>query len=74
MFLELREEALDLPLRQIGAGERSERIRTYRYKENIAVDHRLNESFNLQTVLDGSMDELMSALHRHEVAQRLAAL
>ncbi|TVQ32039.1 MAG: PCRF domain-containing protein [Phycisphaeraceae bacterium] len=59
---------------QIGAAGRSERIRTYRYKENIAVDHRLNESFSLQSLLAGEMGDLMEALRRREVAERLERL
>ncbi|MEC9374048.1 MAG: peptide chain release factor 1, partial [Planctomycetota bacterium] len=59
---------------QIGSGGRSERIRTYRYKENIAVDHRLNESFNLQSLLAGDCDDLIEALQKQEVANRLASL
>lgn len=58
----------------IGSGERSERIRTYRYKENVAVDHRLNETFNLQAVLAGDLDPLVSALVAEDRAKRLAAL
>ncbi len=59
---------------QIGAAGRSERIRTYRWKENIAVDHRLGESFNLQKMLAGDLDEVVEALRRREVERRLAAL
>jgi len=60
---------------QIGAGERSERIRTYRYKESIAVDHRLEQqSFNLKDLLAGDMDELHAALRKQDIAERLAAL
>ncbi len=59
---------------QIGGAGRSERIRTYRYKDNMAVDHRVNESFNLQRVLEGEMDDLADALHRKQVSERLAAL
>ncbi|MFW6077148.1 MAG: peptide chain release factor 1 [Hyphomicrobiales bacterium] len=62
----------------IGRAGRSERIRTYRYKENIAVDHRLasggGRSFNLQDVLAGNLDELVDALIAEDRAQRLAAL
>ena len=58
----------------IGSGGRSERIRTYRYKDNIAVDHRLGRSFNLQGVLAGELDELVDALIAEDRAQRLAAL
>lgn len=59
---------------QIGGGERSERIRTYRYKDGIAVDHRLNRSFPLQTVLAGDLDDLVEALQEQEIARRLEHL
>lgn len=58
----------------IGTGGRSERIRTYRFKDNLAVDHRLGRSFNLQSVLMGELDELVDALIAHDRARRLAAL
>ena len=58
----------------IGSGERGERIRTYRYKDNIAVDHRIGQSFPLQATLAGDLDKLVSALIEHDKAQRLAAL
>lgn len=59
---------------QIGGGGRSERIRTYRYKDNIAVDHRLGESFNLQAILAGDHEALAEGLHRLEVERRLGAM
>ncbi|QDU71412.1 peptide chain release factor 1 [Mucisphaera calidilacus] len=58
----------------IGSGARSERIRTYRYKDNIAVDHRLNQSFNLQEVMAGKLAPLVDALIAEDRAQRLANL
>lgn len=61
-------------LAQIGSGDRSERIRTYRYKENQAVDHRLNESFGLEEVLSGDLDDVVRGLIARETARRLAAL
>lgn len=61
-------------LAQIGSGDRSERIRTYRYKENQAVDHRLNESFGLQEVLAGDLDAVVKALVDQETARRLEAM
>lgn len=60
--------------KMIGSGDRSERIRTYRYKDNIAVDHRLGESFPLSAVLAGELDDLVAALIQQDRAQRLAAL
>ncbi|MDX1564607.1 MAG: peptide chain release factor 1 [Phycisphaeraceae bacterium] len=58
----------------IGTGGRSERIRTYRYKDNLVVDHRLSENFNLQNVLAGQMDPIIEALIELDKARRLAAL
>jgi peptide chain release factor 1 len=58
----------------IGSGGRAEKIRTYRYKENIVVDHRLGRSFNLGAVMAGNMQDLIEALIEHDTAQRLAAL
>jgi len=58
----------------IGTGGRSERIRTYRFKDNIAVDHRLGESFNLQTILAGQLGEMVDQLIARDRAMRLAAL
>jgi len=58
----------------IGSGDRSERVRTYRYKESIVVDHRLGASFNLQSVLAGEMDEMIEALRAEDRARRLAEL
>ncbi len=59
---------------QIGSAGRAERIRTYRYKENIVVDHRLGESFNLSKTLAGELTPIADALHKRDVAQRLAEL
>ena len=60
--------------KMIGSAQRSERVRTYRYKENIVVDHRLGQSFGLRTILDGQLDELVESLVAQDRAQRLAAL
>ena len=37
----------------IGTGGRAEKIRTYRWKENLAVDHRVGQSFNLGELMQG---------------------
>lgn len=58
----------------IGTAGRAEKIRTYRYKENLVVDHRIGESFNLGEILAGNMQLLIDALIEHETARRLAAL
>ncbi|MBC7770889.1 MAG: PCRF domain-containing protein [Pyrinomonadaceae bacterium] len=59
---------------QIGAGDRSEKIRTYRYKEGIIADERLPGQYNLRDILSGDMDTLLHDLVELETSQRLAAL
>ena len=60
--------------KMIGTAGRGERIRTYRYKDNLVVDHRINQSFNLQDVIVGRLNEMIDALIEHDKSQRLAAL
>jgi peptide chain release factor 1 len=60
---------------QVGAGDRSEKIRTYNYKDNRATDHRLSRNFPLEPVLNGDLHELINAcLHadQQEQLQQLA--
>jgi peptide chain release factor 1 len=59
---------------QIGEGGRSEKIRTYRYKEGIVADERLPGEYRLRDVLAGDMADLHAALLEQETARRLAAL
>lgn len=59
---------------QIGSGDRSEKIRTYRWKEGIVADERLPGEYALRDVISGDMSELMADLIAKETAGRLAAL
>src|SRR5690242_17832162 len=48
---------------QIGGGGRSEKIRTYNYKENRVTDHRINLTvYKLDRVLTGELDDISDAL------------
>lgn len=58
----------------IGSASRAEKIRTYRAKENIAVDHRTNTSYNLEQVLAGHLQPLIDDLTELDTAQRLQSL
>jgi peptide chain release factor 1 len=58
---------------QVGAGERSEKIRTYNYGERRVKDHRINLLLhNLDGILMGELDELTDALQDDEKRKRLA--
>ena len=59
---------------QVGSGDRSGKIRTYNFPQNRVTDHRLtgdNKNFNIATVMDGDLDNIIDALTTAEQAQRL---
>jgi peptide chain release factor 1 len=58
---------------QIGGGGRSEKIRTYNYKENRITDHRIGFTlYQLQAVLAGDLDPVVDALATDLRARQLA--
>jgi peptide chain release factor 1 len=56
---------------QVGTGDRSEKIRTYNFKDNRVTDHRLNQNFSLTQVLEGDIDKLVEASILAEQERRL---
>jgi peptide chain release factor 1 len=59
---------------QVGSGDRSERIRTYNYPQGRVTDHRIDLTlYRLQAIMDGALDELLSALRLEYQAELLAA-
>jgi peptide chain release factor 1 len=59
---------------QVGTGERSEKIRTYNFKENRITDHRVNFTMHqLQDALEGDLDELIGQLEARSDADKLKA-
>ncbi len=60
---------------QVGTGERSDKIRTYNYKDNRVSDHRINLTLKkLDQILDGDLSEFIDALVADNEASRLANL
>jgi peptide chain release factor 1 len=57
---------------QVGTGERSEKIRTYNFKENRITDHRINFTMHQLTyALDGDLDELIAQVESFMDADKL---
>ena len=58
---------------QVGGGGRSEKIRTYNYKENRLTDHRIGFTlYRLTAVLAGDLQPVVDALAADERARLLA--
>ncbi len=56
----------------VGSGDRSEKIRTYNFKENRVTDHRIGLTVHqLDLVMEGGLDEFIQALISHEQAEKL---
>ena len=57
---------------QVGTGERSEKIRTYNFKENRVTDHRINFTLHqLESALGGDLDSLMAELEARAQSDKL---
>ena len=57
---------------QVGTGDRSERIRTYNYRENRVSDHRIGLTlYSLDSFLDGDIGGMIDALATAETAEKL---
>ena len=59
---------------QVGAGERSEKIRTYNFPQNRITDHRVGATFHrLTEMLNGDLDAMIDALATHFQSEQLRA-
>ena len=53
----------DLRRSQVGGGGRSEKIRTYNFKDSRVTDHRINLTlYKLDAILAGDLDEVVDTL------------
>jgi peptide chain release factor 1 len=73
MELRKQQEAIAKDRRsQVGTGERSEKIRTYNFKENRVTDHRVNfTSHRLADVLNGDLVEVLDNVITHYQSEKL---
>ncbi|MCS6984266.1 MAG: peptide chain release factor 1 [Leptospiraceae bacterium] len=71
-----RHEKLAMEKRaQVGSGDRSEKIRTYNFPQNRITDHRIGyTAYNLDQVLEGELDDLISALETHRQEELLQTI
>lgn len=57
---------------QIGSGDRSEKIRTYNFREGRVTDHRIHVTLHqLESILNGNLDELIDSLVTHYQTEKL---
>ena len=60
--------------KQVGTGDRNERIRTYNFPQGRVTDHRINLTLYKinEIVLEGKLEELINALTAEDEAKKLA--
>jgi peptide chain release factor 1 len=60
--------------KQVGSGDRSQRVRTYNFPQGRMTDHRIGLTlYNLENILDGNIDAVIDALMTHYQAESLKA-
>lgn len=74
---EMEQERLDSQVTgmrrsQVGTGMRNERIRTYNFPQGRVTDHRIGLTlYKIDSIMDGDLDELISALAAADQAEKL---
>jgi peptide chain release factor 1 len=68
---EQQEAVTSMRRSQVGTGARSEKIRTYNYKDNRVTDHRLGQNFSLEAALNGDLEAMVQACITQDQQERL---
>jgi peptide chain release factor 1 len=71
---EQQEAVTSMRRSQVGTGSRSEKIRTYNYKDSRVTDHRLGQNFTLPPVLEGDLETVIQSCISLDQQERLAEL
>jgi peptide chain release factor 1 len=71
---EQQEAVTSMRRSQVGTGSRSEKIRTYNYKDNRVTDHRLGQNFSLAPVLEGDLETIIQSCIGQDQQERLEEL
>ena len=59
---------------QVGTGGRSEKIRTYNWKDSRCSDHRIQQNYPLNQFLSGDIDPIISAMIMKDQEEKLKEL
>ncbi|KAK9827196.1 hypothetical protein WJX74_009860 [Apatococcus lobatus] len=59
---------------QVGSGSRSEKIKTYNYKDSRVSDHRTKTNYSLERMLEGDLEECIQSLIAMDQKEQLAEL
>lgn len=71
---EQQEAVTSMRRSQVGTGSRSEKIRTYNYKDNRVTDHRLSQNFSLTPALEGEIDVMIQSCIAQDQQEQLESL